>query len=572
MALPLPRLSRRLLTALCLAAASASAAALAPNDPNPGTGTDLLINTSLPSINVAQGVTISASGTLTNYAFHIVNPGAGITVGAITVSGTVESNWDAGLTLRQGNTVTHLLVNPTGRITSAGWYAFYTEWGPATFTTITNLGYIQSSLNEGVHGTLNNFQGGVVGALPYDGNLPANYNVIIRGDAYGQIRFGGGGSTTFGIYDGDVANGIASSTLRGGIYEGVLANIDTSQIANARVGGAIIGSHDTALWSLTDATYRSGSPFDWDLRVVDLVQDLAEPQRAMLEQRRQAVRQALAYDCLRFGPTGWGVALSGRYSGLDETSEGAGALTIAKRLSDTTRAGVFLDRRGTEKAVAGVGLRSGSPLVGAFAAYSGGPGATGLQARLSAASEHSRVDITRTNLVGSAAEVTGRAVVASYGVEQTVGWGVALQDGLVLTPKLGIRYTRAQRDGYAETYAAGQVDDPFAYAAFGENRTTALLGLSLASRSGTDLAWHIGVGYDRDVSRHRDDFAAGSDSFGASTNALATDSRRGHWNVSAGLAREVQAGRTLSLDAAGAQTDHSDNPDFSVVLGYHIAL
>lgn len=566
---PTLRPVRRLLPLALLTAAAARAATLTPNDPNPGTGEDLVINTSMPSLTVAQGVTISASGLATNYALHFVYPGSPITVGKVVIAGTVVSASDAGFTNRQLNTLTEVLVTPTGRI-SGGWYGLYNEWNNGTIGTLTNLGSISSILNEGVFGTVNNFQNSAStdGVLQLSGNVPANYNVIVRGDTYGQVRFGGGGSMTFGIFAGDVVNGLDPSTLRGGVYQDVLANLDEASIANPRVGGAITGAYGDAFWRLIDTTYRSGSPFDWDLLVLDYGNDLAEPQRALLAQRHVVMRGALDYDCTSFGPDGYGLSVRGRYSNFGDDNEVGGVLTVAKRLADGFRAGAFLDRRGTERGTSGLRLKTGSPLFGLFVGYSGSPDGTGLQARLSVANERAWAEVTRLNLAGSALDVTARAPIDTFGVSQRLGWGFALAAGHTFTPYVAVRHVESARSAYTEAYQPGAVEDPFAYGRYLDRRTTGAVGFDFAGSLGAGLTYHLGAGYERDFSSRLGAFTLAGDSLSGSYDS-AIPAREGRWSGSLGLGHDLGGGRSLSLDGTVAQPDLGNDAVRSVFLGYH---
>jgi len=61
----------------------------------------------------------------------------------------------------------------------------------------------------------------------------------------------------------------------------------------------------------------------------------------MLEERQQAIRNGLDHDCAQFDKDGVCVSFKARYSGFGEEREGAGVLTVAKRIDTGLRVGAF---------------------------------------------------------------------------------------------------------------------------------------------------------------------------------------------------------------------------------------
>jgi hypothetical protein len=106
--------------------------------------------------------------------------------------------------------------------------------GVDSITNLTNTGSIYASgsgyniFNQGAISTLNNLQGGnsssaATTALTYSGNLPTNYNIIIRSPTYfGQLAATSPtGPMAFGIYSGGVTD-VAASSVAAGTYADVL--------------------------------------------------------------------------------------------------------------------------------------------------------------------------------------------------------------------------------------------------------------------------------------------------------------------------------------------------------------
>jgi hypothetical protein len=456
---------------------------------------------------------------------------------------------------------------------------------------------------DGTINTLNNLQGAGNnnGPLTYQGRLPSSYNMIAYGGAYGQLAVdpslggpkGHSGSMMFGVFGGDAENGIAPSQLKSGTYENVVTGVDQSSyknvfntstlITSTYVNGAAFGKNNGIAWMLTDGTYRGATyngPFGnitdpaliWDLRVLNFGLDLAQPQRGMLERRQQAVRNGLDYDCEQFDKYGVCVSFAARYSGFDPGHDGAGILTISKRIDPNLHIGGFIDARFSSSEVNGVRLNPRLPMMGIFATYSAGPDGTGLQARISAAYERDAANITRENMLGSASQVSGKANVDSYGIAQRVGWGFRIGDGYVVTPYLGIRYTDAKRAGYEESYAAGAVNDPFSYAAYGMHRVTGTVGADLKGHLNNEITYRLGIGLDYDFSNNLDTFAARSALIGDMTYTNGLKAKSSRLFGSAGLGYALTPAGTLTLDGVIRQMDYGNNNAYTILAGYRMAF
>lgn len=407
----------------------------------------------------------------------------------------------------------------------------------------------------------------------FSGKLPDAYNMIVYGDQYGQLDVGGhSGQMTFGIFGGDAANGIAASQLKSRVYQDVVSGIDQSSYNNTFTDGASFGSYNGVAWKLTDAEWRSGGNTNWDLTVLNFGLDLAEPQRAMLEGRQQAVRNGLDHDCAQFDKDGFCMSFKARYSGFGNEREGAGVLTVAKRIDSGLRVGGFIDDRVSSNEVKGVQMKSGVPMFGLFAAYTAHQDGTGFQARIAAAYEHGTADISRSNMLGSASDVTSKAYVDSFGVAERLGWGFGLGNKNVLTPYLGLRYTQAQRSGYEEAYSPGSVDDPFSYSAYGEHRVTGTLGADFNGNLGKDMTYRLGAGVDYDFSSCLDNFGAYSALFGDMTYTNDVTPRAARLFGSAGVGYAVDTNRTLTLDGNISQMDYGSESAYSLIAGYRMTF
>jgi hypothetical protein len=198
---------------------------------NIGTITDLVNN---------QGGVISAKNS---------QSGSSFAMGVLNISGEISHISNAGTITAElnGDGIAAAVFNLGGIIGTI------TNTGTMTAAVDPELGSQAQAFgiaNAGTITTLNNLQGTTGGTLIYVGNLPTNYNIIIRSPSqYGKISFlyvEGSSPLSFGI-DPD-------STVANGSYVSVIEGLDLSNFL------ATSGSFFNGVWNLVNA---SGTL--WDL-------------------------------------------------------------------------------------------------------------------------------------------------------------------------------------------------------------------------------------------------------------------------------------------------------------------
>lgn len=147
----------------------------------------LLYGLSTPA-NVGTMVSFTNNGTINSLGNGFLN---GSSIEKFVNAYSINSTMNEGLDLYEAGFI-HNLTN-IGTITSGRTYAILVEGS----TSIT---------------TLNNLQGASTSALTYSGNLPSNYNIIIRSpNDYGQMSFTSvNGIMNFGVYG--AATGFSPAT------------------------------------------------------------------------------------------------------------------------------------------------------------------------------------------------------------------------------------------------------------------------------------------------------------------------------------------------------------------------
>lgn len=469
-----------------------------------GTGSGGPSNTALSLINA--GSISSSSGSNNIYAIWVYN-GAGtvtsiINSGQISLSNTGQS---VGIFNYSGNTVTTLTnsgtisvagsygaiannsaittLNNSGSISSSGSAHGIVNNSGASIETINNTGtiYVPTSGYYGIInnsgasiGTLNNSQGSQssAGTLTYSGALPSRYNVIINSaSSYGQLS---GttvtGSTNFGIY--------AGATITTKLYAGVLQGLTTSNVGATRTGVYSGLNYTLAL--------QSGSSTIWDLiftggSTVDTQQSLvntASALQSVYTLQNTVLANSFSYDCNVFGENDVCISAGGRNTqvsaanGLNNTSA---LLIAAYRPHPNYRIGAYADQNlSVNNAGSTVNLGNNTPLVGLFGAWNERLDGTGTEVKVSAAYGQKNTTITR-QVVGTSEAGSGSSQLNSQGAQITAKYGFALDQDVIVSPYLGMRYTQNNMNGYSEQ-ATSSVTAPLTYSALNTNATTLLAG------------------------------------------------------------------------------------------------
>ena len=479
----------------------------------------------------------------------------------------------------------------------------YGEIGPGTGGTaavpaygIRNDGYISHLVNA--QGGGSTAGSGVTAPLTLYGNLPTNYGMIIDSvDHYAQLWVSG---ATCGVIPGTPSGCMTLDPvlgLTGGTPTHVYYDVVTVDPTQINVGGdPVYLTNDRRIVDLGTLVedygidYNLGSTVDvpgvlyavdnnidpnrWNLRVLNFGQDMAEPQRNMLENREISMRTALNYDCDVFDKNGVCVAFKARYTSFDGSSQGAGVLIASKQIGNEARIGAFIDYAGNMKSEADVKSDQSMPIIGAFVAYSAHPDGTGFQSHISVGYQTGKTEFERANLIGTAEKVSGSADVNSMGVSGELAWGIGLANKQVLTPYVGVQATSATREAYSESGEVGVVDDPFSYASYAQKRSTARMGLRLAGDLSDKVSYHIGAGAEYDMNFSLGSFVlTTSDPALISHDATYTSSvkpREWRMNGSLGLGFDLGDNKKFGIDASASQKDTGDGLAVSVLTGLQV--
>jgi hypothetical protein len=398
---------------------------------------------------------------------------------------------------------------------------------------IVNLGTISGSSGISNQGTMNldNAQAG----LTFSGKLPEQYKVIISAlptvntpNTFGQIAVtNGSGSTTFGI-SSESATGLdfVSRRVSGEgwvVLEDVVQGVPGSAFNNTVNSKGWWGRYAPQVrWKLDNTSTDAWSDA-WDLKF--FVGPSTEDTQASLERTATQLRKvyasqmsnlnvAMGYDCTLFDQRNLCLSFSGRQASTlnGENNSSNAAINVAYRMNANWRLGAWVDQNNSVRSSVGIELSRGSPMVGGYLAWSEKGGEEGLGAKV--ATGHGQRNMTVTRSVGddldSSEPGTGSTSVAGTSMAATLSYGFKLNDTLLASPYLGVRYSQIKTDGYTEKSSASMMA-PLTFAALTQNASTLVTGLVLKAKIGEGTSLHGSLGFEQDLTYKGGSYSAKGD-------------------------------------------------------------
>ena len=451
--------------------------------------------------------TLNNSGTISagNFGVGIANS-EGI-IFTLTNSGTISAG-ESGFGIYNFGTITTL--NNSGTISAGdGGVGIYNV---GTITTLTNYGSIVGGtgvvgiLNNGTISTLNNAQGGngsssSTTALTYRGNLPTNYNIIINSAShYGQLAVTSpvGSITNFGIY--------GTPFLTSRTYAGVLTNnvtVNTLQAKYDNMTLALVNNTNTGSY---DLTFTGASLMGTQQSLVNTAAALQNTYAL----QNSVLANSFSYDCPVFGEHNVCVSAGGRNTavsaanGLNNTSA---LLIAAYRIKPTLRIGAYADQNlSVNNAGSTVNLVNSTPLIGLFGVWNQRIDGTGTEVKVSAAYGQKNTTVNR-QIVGLSEAGTGSSNLNSQGAQITAKYGFVLAPDMLVSPYVGMRYTRNNMGGYTEATSSA-VTASLTYSALNTNATTALAGAEARYRGIPYTTLFASAGLETDINTANGTYSA----------------------------------------------------------------
>ena len=516
--------------------------------------------------------TIDNRGTISSTQSSAIKNDAGI-IGDIENSGFITGSTlsgSSGIVNDNGGLIKILNNAERGQIT--GTASGISNTASSKITTLTNAGLIT---------TFTNYQGGgstvpQQTALTYAGQLPGSYFIHITSTTYcGQLVFTNPtGSMTFDV---DPGSSIVKTT-----YYSVLSHVTDPLIVGARSGVLnrlrwylelhrdASGATSTDVW---DLVFKDPPPPSSATTLEALSTNATDLRNAMTA-RSGAITETMDYDCATFDAYGACLSFKARSTVSGDQSEGAGVLIAAYRLWPQVRAGAFIDYRLTPQGATGLTFSVERPIFGAFAGYDQEGEGRGLQGKLTAAVNTSRVSITRRSTLYDAEPGSGKASLNTYGAAGEVGWGFALEGAATATPYAGLRYTYVIRGAYGESLVPGVVDYPISYEAYSQRLLTATGGMRLKGQLSDQVGYQLGLGGEFDLTHRASPYAGSSAVPGLESFALPFAAASNHFHAlgSAGLVYQIDRTQRLTGDVYLRSQAFSSQTAAAVVVGYQAAF
>lgn len=257
------------------------------------------------------------------------------------------------------------------------------------------------------------------------------------------------------------------------------------------------------------------------------------------------VNPGLSYDCSVFDAHGVCVAFSGRYSSTTGSGPEAtsGVLTAAYRMNPNIRVGGFLEQYATDITSNGVRMNNTNPDFGVFGVWSQTETGEGFKIRAAYRYGNHGVTITR-DATGSAEAGSGNSDLTTQGAQLTASKGYQLNNTLLASPYVGLRYINIKRNGYSES-ATAAVTTPLTYSTLQQESTSLLLGVNLAAQVASAVSITGSVGVETDTSQKISNYSA-SGVANLGSIQFNNDSRRTRAVASVGVAYKIAKTQQVS--------------------------
>lgn len=473
---------------------------------------------------------------------------------------TIVSTQVSGQTINTiGETDTNNLGS--GYQVSTSWSLFQSFRTPSGYTVLSTLRFPVSGTGVGTV-SVREFTNNTFGSALYSYSLTANGSSTIQVQPSLTLD----STKTYALY----WNASSGTYNLSDVYSPSSYYYADGQAGYVSAGGSVS--------SITDASFEFYMNFSVagpdSANTLTAITSSAGDVRNQLVAREAVLTSALDYDSNEFGKNNMSVSFIGRYTGLsDSTSEGAGALVAAYRITPNIRLGAFVDYAVSRDTPTGIKHGDAEPTVGIFSVYEQNTDRTGFNARVAGAYNHGSMTMTRDASLTDTEAGSGKAGMNAFALSAEAGYGVRIAPTFVAVPYLGIRYTDVTRKGYAEAETT-DVTAPLSYSDYGQKLTTALGGVRFHGEIGERVSAFVGLGAEYDIDRKMDAYSGTSSITDLETFSIATNSHpnRLRASVSAGVAYKVAANQSLSGQIGLRQQAYSADPSVVSMVKYSVGF
>ena len=221
-----------------------------------------------------------------------------------------------------------------------------------------------------------------------------------------------------------------------------------------------------------------------------------------------ALVNGLNYDCQIFDVNKICLSTGGRYSN-NHGSYGntTSALLIgAYRLNKNVRVGAWIDQNLSANTTSGINLGNSKPLVGVFGAWSENPNGEGYEVKVSAGYGDKDLTVTR-DVIGTSEPGTGNSRVNSQAISSVSSYGFRINNELLASPYIGIRYSRISSNGYTEV-STSDVTVPLTYNKLTQENIALLAGLKISAKLDPQTTLVASAGIEQNLKNRSGQYSA----------------------------------------------------------------
>jgi hypothetical protein len=280
-----------------------------------------------------------------------------------------------------------------------------------------------------------------------------------------------------------------------------------------------------------------------------------------------AITSGLTYDCSIFDKNDICISAGGRYDRVNtgETKAANGLLIGAYRVNPNIRLGVWVDQNLSVNTEVGVSLSNSKPMFGLFGVWNANPSGQGLELKVAAGYGDKDLTVTR-DVIGTSEAGTGITRLNTQGVSAVVSYHLPLHTNVMVSPYLGMRYTKLRMGAYTEQ-TSDAVVEPLTYSELKQESSTALAGVKLSSKLMPNFGVFGGIGAELDTTTRGNNYSAtGID--GVMPIALNPNIKRLRGSANAGFYLDIDKTQRLSVSTVYREEAFSSTSTLSSMLTY----
>lgn len=233
----------------------------------------------------------------------------------------------------------------------------------------------------------------------------------------------------------------------------------------------------------------------------------AQRLKSIYNLQTSALVNGLTYDCQVFDKNNICLSTGGRYS----NNHGASGYTTsalligAYRLNKNVRVGAWVDQNLSTNTGTSVNLGNSKPLFGVFGAWAENPTGEGYEVKVSAGYGDKDLTVTR-DVIGTSEAGVGTSRLNSQAISSVSSYGFRLNNQLLASPYVGIRYSRITSNGYTESGA--DITSPLTYNRLSQENVALMAGLRLSAKLDPKTTFVASAGIEQNLKNRSGQYSA----------------------------------------------------------------